>query len=79
MRRRLAFLFLFCAFSASSDDDTIIANVFPYTEIVPKAIAEDTHRSELARFFSLRFDFVSRSHEGDTKRRRVLRVLGVER
>ena len=25
----------------------------------------------LARFFSLRFDFVSRSHEGDTKRRRV--------
>ena len=34
---------------------------------------------ELARFFSLRFDFVSRSHEGDTKRRRVLRVLGVER
>ncbi len=78
MRRRLAFLFLFCAISVSSDDDTIIANFF-LSEIVPKAIAEDTHRSELARFFSLRFDFVSRSHEGDTKRRRVLRVLGVER
>ena len=51
----------FCAFSASSDDEQ--KNIVLLSEIVSKAIAEDTNRSELVGraiaqlFFYSMFDF----------------------